>query len=1110
MKISRLIGWLVCSSICMFFIFPMRGQDILQAQKWYDEGVMRKDSALYSESIQCFEKAANLYSDLVKGTEDSSLWESYVKCLNGLGISYSYTAQYDHALLQLKKGLGLGERYLGNTHLMVANLYNSMGVVQLKAAQLQEAMSNLEKALQVREIHYEPNHPKIATVINNIGVIYKRMRMHKKALDYFNRALKMRIAHFGEDDLSVATSYNNVGIIYWMDGKYQEALFAYQKALDIRKSILGSKHHEISKSLNNLGALQHSMGIYDAALTSFFEALDIKIASLGKDHPEVAAVYNNIGIIYQSKGELNHAKEYFLKVLEMFERADPKDYVSLSKIYNDIGVTFLYQKQYDNALNYFSQSFEIQKHMLRDKTPELAGSYSNIGFVYLEQERYDLALENFRHALRIQKTLLGERHPQVANSYGNIGTVYWREGKLDSSLIFLQTAYRIREKMLDQKHPKLVNNKNNIGSIFIKQGKFDSALSVLADIIHKDSSDWQQALKDIGNRDDLLPGPELVKTMSYIAKAFYFLYSQDHSDKKNLQLSYDAYCSTIHLIEMILSGFVHPKDKQKLLDQNFKDFEGAIQMAFRLGLYKESDSLLQQAFSFSERSKSIMLREYWRKQQIHQHADIPQDLLTSINDLSSYTNNLKKARYQEQRKGLEMDSVKLLDLQAHIYEAQSKRDSLIKLVETFYPAYFNLNFKREVITVTGIQETLSPDQSLIEYFQTENSIFVFLIQKDTFLVKQLPIPPKFSEIITAFRHGMLHKYDSKIASISLIESPCNQAYQQLAYQLYQILLEPLAPFLTEGLIIIPDADLSYLPFDALLTDPWDGDTSATNLPFLIRKHRISYAFSATLLQEMQQKQVKPEKTLLAMAPSFPLLDGSGNKPHFASRGSFAPLIKNKAESKAVAELFSGDVFLDQSATRATFLRLAHLYKILHLSTHGLLNDSLSQYSFLAFFDSTETSQLRPDDPYPAEASLYLADLYHLQLNAEMVVLSACETGIGNYVKGEGIASLARGFSYAGVKSIITTLWSISDQRSMSLMVFFYEFLAGGYPKDEALRLAKLRIIEEGVYNDPYYWAGFISIGDMEPISTNPGPNWMLYSMLLILFCFGMWRVIKIK
>ena len=242
------------------------------------------------------------------------------------------------------------------------------------------------------------------------------------------------------------------------------------------------------------------------------------------------------------------------------------------------------------------------------------------------------------------------------------------------------------------------------------------------------------------------------------------------------------------------------------------------------------------------------------------------------------------------------------------------------------------------------------------------------------------------------------------------------------------------------------------------------------------------------MQEMLEKQhlIPPTKSVLAMAP-FYLEHESALKDFKIKDSSILNIQQNildtlpnsGKEIGLISKIYKGTYLYGQEAHLHKFKTLASSHQILHLSTHGQADDRIGDYAYLAFADSKNRSGFK---------KLYARDLYNLSLNADMVMLSACETGVGQLQKGEGIISLARGFAYAGAKSIFPTLWKVNDEKTKELVVDFYSFLQEGKAKDTALYLAKLNQIKRykgyGEASHPYFWAALIGIGDMRPIETN--------------------------
>jgi CHAT domain-containing protein len=252
---------------------------------------------------------------------------------------------------------------------------------------------------------------------------------------------------------------------------------------------------------------------------------------------------------------------------------------------------------------------------------------------------------------------------------------------------------------------------------------------------------------------------------------------------------------------------------------------------------------------------------------------------------------------------------------------------------------------------------------------------------------------------------------------------------------------------------------------------------------------VSQNFSMSMLSEMQMARRQKTDQLLAIAPSFP---GSNAIAERNDRAVLGELLFNEDEAAAVLRSFDGRLVADQQATKARFLELAAQYQIYHIASHAVVDDEKPNNSYIAF--ST------PSDSNSNYSRLYSYEILAQSFPADLVVLSACETGVGRVVRGEGIMSLARAFSYAGARSLVTSLWNINDQSGQALMAEFYRHLSDGLTKDEALRQAKLSYLENAPDNartHPRYWAAFVPTGNMESLTGSRTWQWAILAFVLL-------------
>ncbi len=327
-------------------------------------------------------------------------------------------------------------------------------------------------------------------------------------------------------------------------------------------------------------------------------------------------------------------------------------------------------------------------------------------------------------------------------------------------------------------------------------------------------------------------------------------------------------------------------------------------------------------------------------------------------------------------------------------------------------------------------------------------------------------------------------------------------YVNLGRKFYSILIEPCLEYTDrKNLTIVPDGAITYIPFEGLITE--DTDTEYINymtLPYMIKDYSVGYSHSSTLMFGKRLKTKSPESEVLAFAPvykeiDYPQGDLSSMRQAIDASEFLLPLHGIIKEVQSIKETVPSRVFINEKATEANFKKYASDYNVLHLAMHTMMRDDDPLYSMLAF-TNVDNADATEDN------KLYAYEIYNMKLNAQMAVLSSCNSGFGKMLKGEGMMSLARGFMYAGCPSIIMTLWQVADKSSSELMTSFYKYLKRGKSKQEAMRLAKLDYLDsaDDLTSNPYFWSAFVVLGDSTPIYRKSG---IAYWMIIVVLFVGM-------
>lgn len=567
-------------------------------------------------------------------------------------------------------------------------------------------------------------------------------------------------------------------------------------------------------------------------------------------------------------------------------------------------------------------------------------------------------------------------------------------------------------------------------------------------------------------------------TLHFLAQNEQFHYA-DGGTVENLHTSYGYQEQYLDLLEY-MSKNLSPTSSRYFIDRFYYMYEEAIYV--RKKLYEETQDprYLEEAFKVAGRGKAIHVRE--AAQNIATEQFFPAELLQRRYDLRKRYVTLANRLYEQQEAGHASSILSDSSLLA--------KNEYLRFLDSLEQAFPTMQQMWDIPKPPSpdlVQAQLRKDnRAMVQYFIGYQYIFLFLLDGEEIVLYNTKIPEGLAEQVNTMRDAL---YEWALQpSDELVEQ-----YTNSAHWLYQQLLQPVDSLLPPRLLVVPDNCVAYLPFDVLLREKPGPNTPFREYPYLIQGHQISYAYSPyDFIQKSQAKRPK-RSAVLGFAPSFsdsPIM----SETVASRRREFGPLLANKKEVAQISEFFAARIFHAEEATKEAFLQNAAKYQALHLATHAKANDEKGEYSYLCF---TEV----PDDTTMSNR-LYASELNLMTLSADMVVLSACETGLGELSKGEGVISLSQAFARAGAKSLITTLWRVSDQASANLMGRFYKYLHSGATKDAALRNAKLDYLNNATARaaHPFFWAGYVAQGDMSPLSLSSNDFlWWICLFLVGLF-----------
>jgi CHAT domain-containing protein len=474
------------------------------------------------------------------------------------------------------------------------------------------------------------------------------------------------------------------------------------------------------------------------------------------------------------------------------------------------------------------------------------------------------------------------------------------------------------------------------------------------------------------------------------------------------------------------------------------------------------------AFQIASQSKAYLLAQAMRRSGALRYSGVPDSIIQAELSLRERIVGAEKTLDLDRDGGKIPLDVSTLSLNSDLSQWRKDYDALLRHIEKIYPEYFRLRLLRPDVSSDELRSHwLTPGQGLLMYSLTGRYLYLFVLTRDTFCIKTIPADVSLADELKNYRNSLTEYFTTPDPDDALYDRNLDK-YITLSQTLYRKLLLPVASLLPERIIIIPDGKLCYLPFESLLMKAPADIGNFRSYPFWAREKAISYALSTDFMLETAAPARKPEKNWLGLAPFTGNTGDGSTGSRMIAKAPYSALPFSGKEVKDIGALLQGECWLEAEARPGRFRSEAPRYRILHLATHSRADDRLGDYSFLVASN--------PGEPLPAK------DLYQFPLAADMVVLSACEAGGGQLLRGEGIIGLVRAFAYAGARSTVASLWVANDQSTAGLMVDFYRNLRKGMPKDAALKSARMNMLNQSpAAGHPFFWAGFRVYGNVMPL-----------------------------
>ncbi|HKH48713.1 MAG TPA: CHAT domain-containing protein [Thermoanaerobaculia bacterium] len=940
-----------------------------------------------------------------------------------LGTTQEETKKRE-AILRFQEAIRLWQS-IGETEAVIGAL-NELGIVQSKLSENQAALASFQRALSlsldIGELEGE------AFAHNNLAGISgafdkaQRLAHYERALALFKQL---------DNTSEQARVLYGIGVLLRDLGDLEEAIHYLSESLALRQAA-GDVRGELITLLALIAGYQ-SQGEIEKASDCATKALALSRSPGGEGRE--ASVLQALASLQRYRGQLGEAVASLRAARDLYDRAgygqmEAQALYNLASIYMDLGDYEEAQRSYEQALAFF-----------QGKNPDVEIRILNaIGRIRHLEGDPQAAIGYFERALNLARQR--DVPAGISEALEFTGVAYMDRGLAREGLRLLEQALALRRERRERSAE--AGTLLEIAKAWQALGDLDRASALFGDAL---------ALgKQVGDTG--------------LEAACLFHWAVLDRQRGDLRQALSRIEAALQRIESVRSGVSSEKLRVTFLASKRAWYELYIDLLMRLDEAEPGHGYAAAALEVSERARARGLLDLIAEGRIDVQEGIAPDLKQREVALGAQLSWVQEKLDQEL--ALDPESAKAAGWRGQLDQLGEKMEQLAEEVRRRDPHYAEVRYPTP-LRLDQIRELLDDRTALLEYFVGREASFLFVVTHDGLAVHRLPPANELDARVQKLRQTL-----ERPGALTL------GRFRMEAGELYKVLLGPMAARLAQSpnLLISPDGPLSFIPFEVLLVDPARG-LSYKDLSYLLAEHAISYVPSASVLESLRGPRpalaadAVPPKGLVAfgdpLLPAAQVASAPIRSP--ASPGAPPLLPGSDREVRAIADLYPRSevaLYLRETATEENVKAnpLLQTARRVHFATHGFVDEIRPQLSYLLLTRNPASVE---------DGRLQVFEIFNLRLSADLVTLSACQTGLGKQVTGEGMVGLTRAFLYAGARSLLVSLWPVSDQSTPDLMIGFYRHLEDMGTKAEALRQAKLQRVKAG--EEPYRWAPFILSGD---------------------------------
>lgn len=920
---------------------------------------------------------------------------------------------------------------------------------------------------------------------NNLGVYYIYAGKLNLAERAFREALQFWKKNRGEDHPEYLQAESNLVAVFYYTEQYDKAIEGFKRSLARLESLQERSpdfHRRRIDLLSNLAVCYRRQLEYDKAEDLYLEAYRASETYLNIAY-QIPSILE-LGNFYFNINEFSQAEQALEKAALLAEKQYGKKHILYARPTQQLAALYTRRHQYSKADSIYTLLAPLHAQLYASRPSKRLLFLINYSNILARVNKLNEAKENLQRALQIlNEKALTETASRI-DIFIALANIARKEKDVQKALDYCYQAQAIV-----QEHPKRkdfiikeVQLLNLLASIHFQKQQLDSSLYYCSQALHKNHPAIPAGFEDWTRLNQFSPDfyayNQLPYTLSYLLSSLEASY-QSSQDSIAIRRFYETAKASLALLDKVQRKFGGEREKLDWLKRSNNILSHTLEAAQKLGVPAAEQLSLVDAY------KGNLLLQSTQSAQAQHFSNLPDSLFQQEKELDKKEDELQAALLQVN------DTEKEQALRSQLIETQQQMSDFLKMLQQKYPAYFKLRYSNPELKVSELQAQLEKGQALLEYLVADSSIYLLYADAQQVSTYVLPV----SQSTLNERVKALHRDLSDYSRLQDDAAAARASYIDNAHWCYEQLLAPALEAQKDihQLLIIPDGQLAHLPFEVFLMEQPREQQPYKDFAYLLKGYAVHYDYSAQLWKSsLEQKASNNNGELLALAADYqstPLSDSLNRLPvDRRRRAVLSPLPAAQAEVQSLSKHYAGFFATDSSANEALFKAKAPDYGVIHLAMHGLLEQQRPILSSLAFTENGDSIE---------NNFLHAYEISKMELNADLVVLSACETGFGKFEVGNGTASLARAFRYAGVPSMLVSLWQVSDASTADIMVYFYEELEAGRSAAVALQSAKLRYLEQakGMMAHPAFWGPFIQMGPSKNIDL--GSNSLSYTWLAL-------------